>query len=154
MRFNIRRMTESDIDTVYAIEKEVHIAPWDKKILRDCVFVGYDCRVFEIEVDNKVLLGGYVIARNNKETCHILNFCIAKKLQLKGYGRKFFQAILHSLAKTEHINYVVLEVRPSNKVALHLYSSMGFKPIEIKKAYYKEGEDCEDAIFLQKTLRT
>lgn len=43
-------MTESDIDAVYAIEKDVHIAPWSRDILRDCVRVGYDCRVFESNV--------------------------------------------------------------------------------------------------------
>ena len=41
---NIRRMNDTDIDNVYAIEKVVHIAPWGKEILRDCVLVGYDCR--------------------------------------------------------------------------------------------------------------
>ncbi|HAT8995733.1 TPA: ribosomal-protein-alanine N-acetyltransferase, partial [Legionella pneumophila subsp. pneumophila] len=48
MILNIRRMKDSDIENVYSIETNVHIAPWSKDILRDCVLVGYDCRVLEI----------------------------------------------------------------------------------------------------------
>ncbi|RYW12480.1 ribosomal-protein-alanine N-acetyltransferase, partial [Legionella pneumophila] len=47
MILNIRRMKDSDIENVYSIETNVHIAPWSKDILRDCVLVGYDCRVLE-----------------------------------------------------------------------------------------------------------
>lgn len=45
MTWRIRNMSESDIDKVYAIETSVHIAPWSKDILRDCVLVGYKCLV-------------------------------------------------------------------------------------------------------------
>jgi ribosomal-protein-alanine N-acetyltransferase len=134
MIFTIRQMTEADIDNVYAIEKDVHLAPWSKSILADCVRVGYNCRVFEVNVDNSPALGGYIICRHSNDNCHILNFCIAKPLQSKGYGRKFLANVLYSLTKLEHVNYVVLEVRPSNKAALHLYYSMGFEQTEIKTA--------------------
>ncbi|PWY54903.1 ribosomal-protein-alanine N-acetyltransferase [Legionella qingyii] len=152
MTLNIRSMNESDIDKVYAIEKDVHIAPWYRDILRDCVRVGYDCRVFEVDVENSLIIGGYIISRHSNKSCHILNFCIAKSFQSKGYGRQFLERVLHSLIESQHIDYVVLEVRPSNKAALHLYKSMGFEQIEIKPAYYIENNHVEDAIVLKKIL--
>lgn len=152
MTLNIRRMTESDIDNVYAIEKDVHIAPWDRDILRDCVRVGYDCRVFEVDVENSLIIGGYIISRHSNRCCHILNFCIAKSFQSKGNGRQFLQRVLDSLTESQHIDHVVLEVRPSNKAALNLYRSMGFAQIEIKPAYYVEDSHVEDAIVLKKIL--
>ncbi|CAM3084497.1 GCN5-related N-acetyltransferase [Legionella steigerwaltii] len=152
MTFKIRRMTESDIDAVYAIEKNVHIAPWSRDILRDCVRVGYDCRVFEMDEGNNLLVGGYIISRHSNNCCHILNFCIARPFQSKGYGRQFLQQILHSLTELQHIDYTILEVRPSNKAALHLYESMGFEQVEIKPGYYAEGSSVEDAIVLKKKL--
>ncbi|KTD15658.1 GCN5-related N-acetyltransferase [Legionella gratiana] len=152
MTFTIRSMTESDIDTVYAIEKNVHIAPWSRDILRDCVRVGYDCRVFEINVDENPIIVGYVICRISNNYSHILNLCIAKSFQSKGYGRKFLENILNSFIQLPHIEYVVLEVRPSNKIALSLYHSMGFEQVEIKPAYYTDNNKVEDAILLKKTL--
>lgn len=145
-------MTESDIDSVYAIEKDVHIAPWDRDILRDCVRVGYDCRVFEVNKENSLMICGYVISRHSNNCCHILNFCIAKLFQSQGYGRQFLQQVLTSLTASQYIDHVILEVRPSNQAALHLYHSMGFKQIEIKPAYYVEENNIEDAIVLKKIL--
>lgn len=152
MILNIRRMKDTDIDNVYAIETSVHIAPWSKNILRDCVLVGYDCRVLEINNGNSPILAGYIISRISNNSCHILNFCIAKPLQSKGFGRKLLQTFLYSLSKYTKADHVVLEVRPSNNVALHLYQSMGFEQVEIKKEYYKDSNSAEDAILLKKSL--
>ncbi|HAT5052160.1 TPA: GNAT family N-acetyltransferase, partial [Legionella pneumophila] len=133
MILNIRRMKDSDIENVYSIETNVHIAPWSKDILRDCVLVGYDCRVLEINNGDSSILAGYIISRISNNSCHILNLCIAKPLQSKGLGRKLLQTVLYSLSKYTQTESVILEVRPSNSAALHLYETMGFEKVEIKK---------------------
>ncbi|HEL8731521.1 TPA: GNAT family N-acetyltransferase, partial [Legionella pneumophila] len=124
MILNIRRMKDSDIENVYSIETNVHIAPWSKDILRDCVLVGYDCRVLEINNGDSSILAGYIISRISNNSCHILNLCIAKPLQSKGLGRKLLQTVLYSLSKYTQTESVILEVRPSNSAALHLYETM------------------------------
>ncbi|HHU0022530.1 TPA: ribosomal protein S18-alanine N-acetyltransferase, partial [Legionella pneumophila] len=150
MILNIRRMKDSDIENVYSIETNVHIAPWSKDILRDCVLVGYDCRVLEINNGDSSILAGYIISRISNNSCHILNLCIAKPLQSKGLGRKLLQTVLYSLSKYTQTESVILEVRPSNSAALHLYETMGFEKVEIKKDYYKDKNTVEDAILLKK----
>jgi len=153
MTCNIRQMMDYDIDNVYAIETAVHIAPWSKNIIRDCVLVGYDCRVLEVNVTTSApVLAGYIISRIANNSCHILNLCIAKPLQSKGYGRKLLQTVLHSVAKLPEIDNIVLEVRQSNSIALHLYETLEFKQVEIKKDYYKDKNSSEDAILLKKNL--
>lgn len=152
MILNIRKMKDSDIENVYSIETNVHIAPWSKDILRDCVLVGYDCRVLEINNGDSPILAGYIISRISNNSCHILNLCIAKPLQSKGLGRKLLQTVLYSLSKYTQTESVILEVRPSNSAALHLYETMGFEKIEIKKDYYKDKNSVEDAILLEKIL--
>lgn len=152
--WNIRRMTESDVDAVYAIETSAHITPWSKNILRDCVLVGYRCLVLELQMDKSKIIGGYAICRHADNSCHLLNLCIAKELQSQGYGRIFLQELLNSLVLFKDIKNVILEVRPSNKIALHLYETMGFEQVEIKRDYYKDTEQIEDAIFLRKNLFT
>ncbi|HBD9293362.1 TPA: ribosomal protein S18-alanine N-acetyltransferase [Legionella pneumophila] len=152
MILNIRRMKDSDIENVYSIETNVHIPPWSKDILRDCVLVGYDCRVLEINNGDSSILAGYIISRISNNSCHILNLCIAKPLQSKGLGRKLLQTVLYSLSKYTQTESVILEVRPSNSAALHLYETMGFEKVEIKKDYYKDKNSVEDAILLKKLL--
>ncbi|MFO2628980.1 ribosomal protein S18-alanine N-acetyltransferase [Legionella pneumophila serogroup 1] len=152
MILNIRRMKDSDIENVYSIETNVHIAPWSKDILRDCVLVGYDCRVLEINNGDSSILARYIISRISNNSCHILNLCIAKPLQSKGLGRKLLQTVLYSLSKYTQTESVILEVRPSNSAALHLYETMGFEKVEIKKDYYKDKNTVEDAILLKKLL--
>lgn len=153
MNFNIRSMTECDIDFVYEIEQSVHLAPWSRGILSDCVRVGYDCRVLEITNNDRTMTAGYIICRYSENSCHILNFCIAQELQEKGYGRALLQNLLYSLSAHGFIEHVVLEVRPSNKRALHLYQTLGFEQVEIKPGYYKDAHGVEDAIFLKKEMR-
>ncbi len=145
-------MKDTDIDSVYSIENNVHIAPWSKEILRDCVLVGYDCRVLEIHQGDSVVLAGYIICRLNSNVCHILNFCIAKPLQSKGFGRKLLQTVIYSITKYSKIESMILEVRPSNAAALHLYKSLGFVQVEVKKNYYKDNNQVEDALLLKKEI--
>ena len=151
--YTIRSMKDSDIDTVYAVETDVHIAPWSRGILSDCVLVGYDCRVLEIHHGEQCTLGGYIICRQSHNSYHILNFCIAKSMQSKGYGRFLLESLFHSLSELIYIDEIFLEVRPSNLVALHLYKAMGFVQDEIKPGYYKDGNSrTEDAIVLKKNI--
>lgn len=152
MILNIRRMQDTDIDNVYAIESRVHKAPWTKKILSDCVRIGYDCRVLEINSGDTPIIGGYIISRVSRDKCHILNFCIAEPLQSKGLGRKLLQTLIYSLSKFTQVESLFLEVRPSNAAAIHLYHSMGFETAEIKKDYYKNTPLPEDALLLRKKL--
>ncbi len=154
MMCTIRRMNESDIDAVHTIETSVHLMPWSKNILRDCILVGYHCLVLETVINKQSILSGYVIFRQSDSLCHILNFCIAKSFQSKGYGRQFLQKILHDISQLKEIEQVVLEVRPSNHIALHLYESLGFKQVEIKHGYYDDNTHVEDALVLKKTLHT
>jgi ribosomal-protein-alanine N-acetyltransferase len=146
-------MNEEDIDNVYSIETTVHIAPWSKNILRDCVLVGYNCLILETHINHEWATGGYAICRHKNGYCHLLNFCIAKHLQGKGFGRKFLKHVLARIDEDQEVAYITLEVRPSNKVALHLYETLGFKISEIKKSYYTDNEYVEDAIVLKKELR-
>lgn len=47
------------------------------------------------------------------------------------------------------VNSITLEVRSSNDGALHLYKSVGFEEISIRKNYYNG----EDALLLKKVLK-
>ena len=122
----IRSMTQKDIDRVYEIELTAHRAPWSRQILSDCVLVGYDCRVLELEDDGVKSIEGYLISRYQLDVCHILTICIAPLQQGKKYGELLLKTLL-AFANKPEINTVILEVRPSNLAALRLYEKLGFQ---------------------------
>ena len=47
-RVEIRAMHELDIPVIGAIEKAAYQFPWSEGIFRDCLRVGYVCRVVEM----------------------------------------------------------------------------------------------------------
>ncbi|WP_028387626.1 ribosomal protein S18-alanine N-acetyltransferase [Legionella fairfieldensis] len=151
MTLQIRPMLQSDIDTVHIIESSAHHTPWSHDILRDCVLVGYDCRVLELIEEHNKKIVGYIICRYSVKSCHILNLCVACSEQGKGYGKFLLQAVFDSFQQSD-INTVILEVRPSNKVAIALYKKFGFQKDSIKEGYYKDEKGEEDAILLKKTF--
>ena len=148
----VRAMLPSDIDNVYIIESLAHRSPWGREILHDCVRVGYDCRVLERLEDSLVTdMAGYVISRRYDKTCHILNLCVIPLLQGKGYGRFLLQEVIDSLNPVV-TDTITLEVRPSNHAALHLYQTMGFEQVGVKRGYYRDGPAIEDGVVFQKRL--
>ena len=144
-------MQVKDIDAVYGIELSAHRAPWGRAIFKDCLLIGYDCRVLEANIDNKLEITGYIISRYQDSLCHVMNLCIAPKHQKKGLGQYLLNSLIESLANI-NISALILEVRPSNLSALALYRKMGFDEIDIKKSYYHDAGKKEDAIVLAKTL--
>lgn len=152
MDITIRPMKFLDLDVVYAIEKDVHIAPWSKEIIRDCMLVGYDCRVLLANKNNTTSVAGYIISRLNVNAYHILNFCIERSSQSKGYGKTLLGYVLSSLSIYPQLDSVYLEVRPSNNAAIALYKKLGFEQVGIKADYYKDTTHAEDAIIFEKKL--
>lgn len=153
MTLTIRTMLIDDIDAVHSIELIAHRSPWSHQILKECVLVGYDCRVLELNDSKGSKLIGYIIARYTLNSCHILNLCIANDQQSKGYGKHLLEEFLHSL-KRQDVETIYLEVRPSNLPALSLYSHFGFVQIDLKEDYYvdKDQNKKEDAIVLAKVI--
>ncbi|MGQ3891106.1 ribosomal protein S18-alanine N-acetyltransferase [Legionella sp. CNM-4043-24] len=147
----IRPMQLGDVDRVHKIELAAHRAPWSRTIIKDCVLVGYDCRVLEqIDFRGKMIVG-YIISRYSENVCHILNLCIDVSQQKKGLGKFLLKTVLGSL-KRKDIDNIILEVRPTNLAAIALYEGFGFQHDEIKRNYYKDENGTEDALLLRKIL--
>ncbi|KTC67882.1 GCN5-related N-acetyltransferase [Legionella birminghamensis] len=151
MEYSIRSMRLEDIDAVYAIEVQGHKAPWSRGILVDCILVGYDCRVIEKKEDNLPIILGYSICRQSFNVCHILNLCIAPSYQHQGVGTQLLSRLL-DMPMSPLINTFILEVRPSNYGAIHLYEKMGFLRDGVKEGYYEDQAGVEDAWLYKKVL--
>lgn len=145
MSVSIRRMTLEDVGMVFDIEKSAHITPWSKKIISDCISVGYGC--FVITKDN--VIKGFMIVRGLKQHSHLLNLCITPASQGQHFGEALLLFLIDLLKN--RCRKLVLEVRESNLPAIALYHKHGFIKAQIKKKYYADkGDIFEDAIVLER----
>jgi ribosomal-protein-alanine N-acetyltransferase len=143
----IRPMHELDIPMVVAVEKAAYQFPWSEGIFRDCVRVGYVCRVIEVAGD----LAGYGIMSVGAGEAHILNVCVRAEYRCRGFARKTLLYLLDS-ARSAGVQEAYLEVRPSNVAAARLYHSLGFEQVGIRRGYYQALMGREDACVLRKII--
>jgi ribosomal-protein-alanine N-acetyltransferase len=139
-RVRVRPMTLADVPYIIDIEHDTYPYPWSEGIFRDCVRVGYFCRVVEL----RGLIHGYGVMSFAADEAHLLNICIHRDLREQGVGRRLLQYMLDQ-ARSVGAHYAFLEVRPSNPVAISLYESMGFVRVGIRKGYYQGHPAREDA---------
>ena len=145
----IRTMIESDVTAVGAIERAAYQFPWSDGIFRDCLRVGYVCRV--VSVNQEVI--AYGVMSVGAGEAHILNLCVDAHLRCRGVGKQLL-GYLVDRARTAGMAEAFLEVRPSNTAAIRLYQSLGFEQVGIRRGYYQAVGGREDAAVLKLVLST
>jgi ribosomal-protein-alanine N-acetyltransferase len=144
----IRAMTEADVASVVALERASYQFPWSEGIFRDCLRVGYVCRVAIL--DNRLI--GYGVMSVGAGEAHILNLCIDAAFRCQGIGRRMLDYLLDRGAAAG-MSEAFLEVRPSNTAAIRLYLSVGFDQVGMRRGYYQAVGGREDAAVLKLGLR-
>jgi [ribosomal protein S18]-alanine N-acetyltransferase len=143
-----RPMSLTDVPAVIAVERGSYQFPWSEGVFRDCVRVGYVCRVIEFADE----VAGYGIMSYGAGEAHILNVCVRQDLRGAGVGRRLMEYLLEK-ARAAAMQDVFLEVRPSNPTAIRLYESLGFTRVGVRKAYYQALGGREDAWVYKLDLR-
>lgn len=136
-------MTLDDLAQVLEIERGAYSFPWPIGIFRDCLRVGYCCRV----VEQSGHIEAYGIMSVAAGEGHLLNLCVRKSSQRMGLGRGMLMHLM-KLAALQGADVMFLEVRPSNLPALQLYESMGFNTTGVRRGYYPALHRREDALVL------
>jgi ribosomal-protein-alanine N-acetyltransferase len=140
----MRPMQEADLPRVMEIEGAAYPFPWTLRLFKDCLQVGYNVQVLELE--QKIM--GYGLMSVAAGEAQILNLCVHPDWQGCGYGRYILEHLL-DMARQKEVKSVFLEVRLSNEAAFHLYHQAGFNQIGERKRYYPNGDKGrEDALIL------
>ena len=142
-----RAMRKADLRQVLVIENAAYQYPWGKGIFLDCIKAGYHCQVLQQPSG----IAAYGIMSVGAGEAHILNLCVAPALMQQGLGRRLLMHLLQ-LAGRDKVHTVFLEVRPSNKAAIDLYSSIGFCELGVRPNYYPAPKGHEDALLMAKSL--
>ncbi len=142
-----RPMVPTDIPAVGAVERASYTFPWSEGIFRDCLRVGYLCRVAEVDHD----IVAYGVVAMGAGEAHILNLCVRSDLRGRSVGRQMLLLLLER-ARQAGMTEAFLEVRPSNRLAIALYQSVGCVQVGLRKAYYQAEQGREDALVLKLDL--
>lgn len=137
---SFRPMLETDLDQVFENETRAYQFPWTRGNFRDCLAAFHECRVMLSDAD----IVGHGILSFAAGEAHLLNVCVRRDRQGNGHGRALVAHMLDR-ARSRRAEVVFLEVRLSNLVAIHLYRSLGFNEIGLRKGYYPAQAGHEDA---------
>lgn len=147
-----RPLTRYDLDAVVAIENTIFPFPWSKGNFVDSLKAEYDAWLFTDLADSSKTIVGYALLMWVLDEVHLLNLSVTATRQGQGLGKQFLYWLAQDIY-CRGATSVMLEVRPSNHVALALYSGCGFVQIGLRRNYYPSfGGTFEDGLVMQATL--
>ena len=146
-RVAFRPMQKDDLDSIVAIEQVIFPYPWTRGNFLDSLNAGHSCWVMHQEAT----IVGYTVVMMVLDEAHLLNISVAQAMQGRGLGRLLLEHVMQIGRQYGGLN-MFLEVRPSNTAALHLYESMGFNEMAIRRNYYPAKHGREDAVLMGAAL--
>lgn len=144
-KVEIRPLTLKDAEAIYTITAQANPghATWELATFQAELINNYNYYLGYVYNDEVIAyIGGMLIF----DEASVNNFAVAPKWMRKGIGATLLQAFIRDCYEKGVRNFL-LEVRPSNQRAIHLYKKYGFKKIDVRKNYYQE--PMEDAYIFQ-----
>jgi len=142
----VRLVQEKDLLAVEEIERRSFTGPWSKLSFQQSFF---DPACLFLVAEERGEIIGYAIGWVVLEELHIGNLAVHPQKRGEGVGKRLLAEIV-SLGMEKGCKLVSLELRGSNQVAFNLYTQEGFKPVGIRRDYYRHPK--EDAIVMIKEL--
>lgn len=138
----IRPMEERDLDQVVQIEEENFSMPWSRKSFLDTLQLPH---AIYVVAEREGRIAGYCGCYQILEEAEIVNVAVDKAFRGRGIGRRMLTELMRLGEERGSFAYT-LEVRVSNAPAIHLYESLGFKSLGIRKNFYEK--PTEDAVIM------
>ena len=141
----------TDLDSVMHVEQRANSHGWSRRTFHDSLDLNYECWVIVEPYTNGDTIAHAVLGFG-VECAELYNISVDPTHQGRGIGRMLLNHMLER-SRTEPIDRIYLEVRVSNRRAITLYESLGFKQVGYRKGYYRaDAHSREDAYVL--ALRT
>jgi [ribosomal protein S18]-alanine N-acetyltransferase len=144
---DIRDLTYADLPRVIAVERRAFPTPWSLAMF-----------VLELSKSSGICLAavhdgrlvGYLICSRYDTVWHVMNVAVDVDHQHKGVASALL-AELYERVDDDDARFT-LEVRRSNRVAIHLYEREGFRAAGLRRRYYQDNG--EDALVMWRTPAT
>jgi ribosomal-protein-alanine N-acetyltransferase len=132
-------MRPEDLDEVLDIERRSFTMPWSRGAFLYEMQQNPAARCWVMREDGRVV--GYVCLWEIADELHITNIAVHPAHRRRGLGRRLLGGVIED-GRARGLRMVVLEERPSNREALPLYESFGFRVVGRRRGYYYDtGED-------------
>lgn len=144
---SVEPMRAEDLDEVLAIERVSFSMPWSRGAFLYEIEQNRVARCWVMRDTGRVI--GYVCLWEVADELHVTNIAVDPKRRRRGIARTLLGGVVED-ARRRGLRLVVLEVRPSNREALTLYESFGFRVVGRRRGYYYDTG--EDALVMEVTL--
>ena len=131
----IRKARQDDLKQIYQIEKDVFIKDHWTYGMVERELENLSGQTTWIIEESSVILG-YCMMRIFCNEANITNMAIKSSRQKQGLGSFLLDHVLNQLPIKSS---VFLEVKEGNLSAINLYQRLGFKVINLRRNYYKDG---------------
>jgi ribosomal-protein-alanine N-acetyltransferase len=142
-------MIEADLPYVIEIENLSYPNPWHLSSFKGEIENRPISNPYVIVFKPLDKVIGYVIYWHIRNEVQISNIAISPDYRGMGIGERGLRLVIQDIKK-KGVEFVFLEVRPSNLSARHLYDKLGFVMLGLRKGYYRNPS--EDAIVMGLSL--
>jgi ribosomal-protein-alanine N-acetyltransferase len=152
MRIGVSKLTLRDIPDVLDISAECGLCLWSAEAYR-AELVREDSIMLKLCAPDEVPLG-FAVGRifeygDNEFTVELTNIGLRQAIRGQGFGSILLKSFL-SACMTFGADFVILEVRISNKSAVGFYEKFGFVPTGRRRGFY--ADPVEDALTMRLKL--
>jgi ribosomal-protein-alanine N-acetyltransferase len=146
--FKIRQMKDEDILAVTSLEMGAFEYPWPEKEIVYELHENPVSKLYVATIGEDVV--GYIDFMITFDSATINRLAVNEVSRKKGIGQALLDTMVDVCKKQKDpVNFLTLEVRPSNAAALNLYLKNEWKQVTVKKGYYSNGED---AIYMIRSI--
>ena len=138
----VRRMEETDLSEVCAIENAAFSLPWSRESFLSSMR-NDDHICLTALCENEV--AGYGVMLCSFDEGEIALFAVREDLRRSGIGSKLLETLMEK-GREKGAERFTLEVRKSNDSAIRLYEKFGFKSVGVRKGFYEKPR--EDALIM------
>ncbi len=143
----IRPMREGDLIDINALEHLIFPDPWPPSAFRE-VLESKEINGLVGEIDGSVV--AYAVYTIGYGESRLANIAVAPDFRRKSIAKNLLSNIL-KIVKEANCEYIFLDVRPSNVIAISLYKKFGFRELYTKPDYYRLPK--EDVLVMMKNLK-
>lgn len=137
-------MKAEDVPEISRLEREAFSMPWSEEDFEGMIR-SENARYYVAEKDG-VILGGcglYIVLEEGS----ITNVVIRREARNQGVGTELMRHMMEMCGR-DGVKAFTLEVRVSNKAAIHMYEKVGFVSEGIRPGFYEK--PAEDAMIMWK----
>lgn len=141
----IEPMRRRHIRAVLAIETKVYPRPWTAPLFQSELALS-ETRCYVVAKLGRELVGYGGVMMSLRDG-HITTIAVDPTQRRQGIATRLMLALVRA-ALARDAEALTLEVRLSNRAAQELYRRFGFAPVGVRKGYYQDRDDIEDALIM------